>query len=521
MQSATDSDSSFSKAKKIDIRQIKKSAKQDFEKTWTESSKLLPHDTEINLKGKKGEEHPFGRMVNKLRNALLETGFDETENFTILPEEDVYKQYGPEAAVILDRAFYLAKLPRPDIGVSKEKTAQVGKIIGESKIEKLKEIFRLYKKGGIESDNLTEELMNRLGIKIGQADFIISLFPEFKNLKPAPSALTLRSHMTAVWYHTLAALQKKRDFPIALFSIGPRYRNEQKEDAGHLRVHNSASLVVMDGSMSLEAGRKIVKEFLSKIGFANVKFIKKKATSRYYAADSEEEIFVEHNGRMVEIGDMGMYSLVSLANFDIQYPVFNAGFGVERLAMILENCNDVRELMFPQFYEREEFSDSEIAGSVFIASKPKTAAGREMAEAIYEVSKKNKDETAPFEVVAWKGEIGGRFAEVKIVEVEEGKKLIAGAGFNKIMVKDGNIKGVAKEEGVDAKVDYMAGIANEIAFRAESGGAGFQYKIRMARSLADINLEIPKAVRNFIKKHHKKIDIRGPVFLTANVETRR
>ncbi len=521
VQTGTDSGSSFSKAKKINIEEIKKSAKTDFEKTWTESSRLLPHDTEINMKNKRGQEHPFRKMVAELRKTLLEAGFDETENLTILPEEDIYKQYGPEAAVILDRVFYLAKLPRPDIGLSKEKTAQVGKIIGEFPIEKLKEILRLYKKGEIESDNLVEELMKRLNLKDEQAIAVIDLFSEFKKLKPVPTNLTLRSHMTATWYHTLSALQEKKEFPIALFSVGTRYRNEQKEDAGHLRVHNSASLVVMDPNMNLEAGRKIVKEIVNKMGFKNMKFIKKRATSKYYAADSEEEVFVEHNGKMIEIGDIGMYSLISLANFNIQYPVFNAGFGVERLAMIMENYNDVRELMFPQFYERQEFSDADIANSIFIVNKPKTETGKKIAEAIYEVSKENKDKIAPVEVVAWEGEINGKRLKIKIIEVEEGKKLIAGAGFNKIITKDGNIEGVIKGEGIDTKMDYMTGIANDIAFRVENEDNSFVYKIKMARSLADINLGIPEEVRNFIKKQHKRIDIRGPVFLTAEAEMRR
>ena len=46
---------------------------------------------------------------------------------------------------------------------------------------------------------------------------------------------------------------------------------------------------------------------------------------------------------------------------DIQYPVFNAGFGIERILMIREGFTDVREAMFPQFYQAVELSDEEIA----------------------------------------------------------------------------------------------------------------------------------------------------------------
>ena len=152
-------------------------------------------------------------MVNKLRKTLLDMGFDETENLTILPQEDIYKQYGPEAAVILDRAFYLAKLPRPEIGLSKEKITQIENITGKFNQTKLKDLLRNYKKGNIESDDLTEELVDGLNIKTEQATAIIELFSEFKALKPEVTHLTPRSHMTATWYYTLAALQNKKEFP--------------------------------------------------------------------------------------------------------------------------------------------------------------------------------------------------------------------------------------------------------------------------------------------------------------------
>ena len=82
--------------------------------------------------------------------------------------------------------------------------------------------------------------------------------------------------MTATWYNTLAAIQDTEKHPIMLFSIGPRYRNEQKEDSGHLRVHHSASIVILDENMSLEAGREITKKIFRKLGFKDIKFVVKK-----------------------------------------------------------------------------------------------------------------------------------------------------------------------------------------------------------------------------------------------------
>jgi len=518
---------------KLNIKQIKENAKENFEKTWVDSARLLPKRTKIEIR-KKGKEHPFWIMNEKLRKIFLKEGFDETENLTILPQEDIYKEYGPESAVILDRSFYLAKLPRPDIGLSAQKIKEIKKIIrlfgGQAEDfseKKLKEILRDYKKGKIESDDLTEEMVVKLKIKTEQATAIIDLFPEFKKIKPKATNLTLRSHMTATWYHTLAALQTKKEFPIALFSIGPRYRNEQKEDNQHLRVHHSASFVIMDPNVSLDAGREINKKIIKNLNFEKVKFERKKATSKYYAPGQEEEIFAKYRGRWFEIGDIGMYSPISLANFGIEYPVFNAGFGIERLIMIQKGYDDIRKMMFSQFYLKNHFSNEEIARSIHLKKRPETKKGEEIAAAIYKTAKKYKNKIGPVEFTAWQGKIANKKIIVKVAEPEKRKMLIGPAGFNKIFIKDKNIIGSSgsvkassdklKKEGLATEFDYMKAIAADAAYKVENKEKEFEYKVKIVRSLGDINLEVPKPIKDYLKAEHKKIDIRGPVFATIKV----
>src|SRR4030043_1675055 len=244
----------------FDTGEIKSKARENFTDAWMATAKLIPSGTEISLPNK-GKPHLVRELIQKSREILLNLGFDEVENLTVLPDSDVAKQYGPEARVILDRAFYLGGLPRPDLGLSEKRIAQVKEIAKEIDIEKLQTIFRNYKKGEIESDNLIEELIARLGITDYQAtELMDKVFPEVRELQPGPSNKTLRSHMTATWFHSLAALQNKASFPVALFSVGPRYRNEQREDARHLRVHHSASIVVMDPEASLDAGSAITRD---------------------------------------------------------------------------------------------------------------------------------------------------------------------------------------------------------------------------------------------------------------------
>jgi len=493
----------------FDTGEIKSKAKSNFTDAWIATAKLIPTGTEISLT-RKGKPHLVRELIQKSRQILLNLGFDEVENLTMLPDSDVVKQYGPEARVILDRAFYLAELPRPDIGLSARRIAQLKKIAEEIDIERLQTILRNYKKGEIEADNLIEDLIAGLGITDYQAtELLDKVFPEMRELQPVPSSKTLRSHMTATWFHTLAALQDKASFPVALFSVGPRYRNEQREDAQHLRVHHSASIVVMDPEMSLDAGGAVTRNVMQQYGFSDIKFETKIATSKYYAPGQEQEVFVSHKGAWLEIADIGMYSPVALANFDIKYPVFNAGFGIERLGMLIYEVDDVRKLAYPQF-SVTEYSDEEIAKSITYIANPKTARGQKIARAIEETARRHKDEIAPCEFSAWKD----KSIEVKVVETEAGKRLIGPAGFNEICVANGSIYSDVAPSGIHTGINYMHAIAMGAAAAIESSNDNLTYQVKGISHLSDLNLQIPEAVRQHIEGQQKKIKVGGAVFVT-------
>jgi len=498
----------------FDLSEIKTQAKKNFTEAWISTAKLLPSGTKISL-DRKGKPHPLRELIQKSREILLNLGFDEVENLTILPDTDVSKQYGPEARVILDRIFYLAELPRPEIGLSASKITQVKKIAAGVDIEELRSILRRYKRGEIEADDLVEEFVAGLGITDYQAtELLDKVFPELKKLRPLPSDKTLRSHMTATWFHTLAALQNVASFPLALFSVGPRYRNEQREDAHHLRVHHSASVVVMDPKMSLDAGREITTDILRQYGFSDIRFKVKTATSKYYAPGQEEEVFAKYKGDWLEVADIGMYSPVALANFDIKYPVFNVGFGIERLAMILYDIDDVRKVAYPQF-SIAKYTDEDIAKSITYIVSPKTAKGRKIARAIEETARKYKDEIAPCEFLAW--DDGSKV--VKLVETETGKRLIGPAGFNEICVAEGSIYSDITPSGTYTGINYMRAIAMVAAALIESSDGNLTYQVKTIKHLSDLNLQIPEAIRQYMEGQQKKIGVGGAVFVTIRAQT--
>lgn len=466
-----------------------------------------------------GKPHPVTQFVSNFRNTLLNLSFDEIINPSIVNEEDVYKQYGPEAPLILDRSFYLAGLSRIELGISKKITTQIKKI-ADIDISKLRQIFRELKEAKTEADDLVEELVKQLKIKTEHAIQILALFPEMKKLEPIPTKLILRSHMTAAWYLTVSSLAQKSDDTLKLFSIGPRFRREQRLDAFHLYESLSASVVMAGKKINLKQGKELTKKILTDFGFEKVKFQTKTATSNYYTQGTEFEIFVKLNGKDVEIGDGGLYSSTSCENYNIPYPVFNVGFGVERIVMIMENIKDIRTLVYPQFYGQTFFSDQDIAEGISFKQQPKTLQGKTFAKKIASAILKHKDDLGIKEILVYKGQ----GFKIFISEPEEGKKLLGPAGLNVVYVYGGNILGVNEKDQKFAEVikkgvrvcSYIEAFSNLFASFAEKKVFG-KHTLKMADTLPSINLTLKKEQERFIVSQQKKIDVRGPIFLDCEI----
>ena len=523
---------------KFNIRKLRNSAKKDYESAWLESAKLVEKRGKLFSLKDKTKTHPLFELIGRARSALLELGFAETVVPTIVDKKEVYAQYGPEAPVILDRVFFLAGLERPDIGISQKKIQEIRELISDFKeVEKLQGIFRRYKRGEIVADDLVEVMVKELGIREEQATRLLALFGELRELKPVPMDLTLRSHTTAGWFLVLRELQRRESLPLQLFSIGPKFRREQRLDPTHLYESWTASVVIAAEKMSLEDGERITRKILDKLGFAEVKFSIKTATSKYYAPQMEFEIFVKHpkTGEFIEVGDAGFYSPVALSHYDIAFPVFNLGIGLERVLMIETGGTDIRVLMYPYLYKAAEFSDRELADMIKCEREPGTEIGRAIAAAIVKAAQQHADEPSPCDFKAFEGKLGGKRVIVRVVEPERGTKLIGPAGFNEIYVYEGNVVGVppkgwekdeflnsVREKGVSTGISYIIAFAalaaQEIERAAKSGKKQVKVRVRAAKLPSDINLVIDEAAQRYITANKKRIDVRGPVFTTVVAE---
>ncbi len=527
--------------KKIPKDEILRLKEKSFEEAWRYGGELFNDGSTYNLDrvapvAQAGKPHQLNDLIERMRQRLLELGFDEIINETIFPQEDIMKQWGPTGYAILDRCYYLAALPRPDVGLSSQKQAEIKRFgidLPPERVAALQLTLHRLKTGELESDELIREIAKELRVTDDLAiEVFEKVFFEFKDLKPLPSTLTLRSHMTAAWFDTLATVQKYRPLPVKLFSIGPRYRREQREDATHLRVHDSASCVLMDEDVSVDLGKWIVEEFLRPFGFDDFQFTQvATGTDTYYAPGKHFEAFAHRirsdgvsdgDREWLEVADFGLYSPVTLANYGIDFPVLNCGFGVERIAMLVHAYEDIRALAYPQFYGEFVLTDQDLLKLITLKHTPATPQGKEIEQAIVDVCLAHGADASPVKFAAWEGQLQNKLVRVSVVEPEENAKLCGPAFQNKIFVEEGNIIGASTSKGISTGISYIQAFAAEAAYAVErairEGRSELEARVRISRSPGDINIQIDPVAIRYITSRNKKIDLRGPVFTTVRMQ---
>ncbi|MDI9644164.1 MAG: O-phosphoserine--tRNA ligase [Candidatus Verstraetearchaeota archaeon] len=519
---------------RIRIKEVLEKAEDDFEAAWLETGSLIGGKGAFRL-GKRGSRHVLIDTAQRLREIYLDLGFDEAVNPMVVDEADIYKQYGHEAPAILDRCYYLAAIPRPDIGIGAEKVAKIRELGGPTDVEslsRLREIFHDYKKGKVEGDDLVELISKGIRVPDTLALKILNeVFPELRALEPVPSKLLLRSHMTSAWFLTCAAVQHKLETPVMLFSVGLRARREQQEDATHLRFHHAASSIIMDEEVSVDDGKAVSEEVIRRLGFSDVKVEPKQVTAKYYAPGTEHEVFAKVGGMgWVELMDFGLYSPVALARYGIEYPVLNIGIGVERVAMLLHGYNDVRELSYPQFYGEWILSDASLVKQLHFIEEPSSDEAKRVELAIVEAVEKNRDASSPCEFIAYEGMVSGRRVRVYVYEPDPGVRLVGPAAFNEVVAYNANILGVpergmenvdlvrsARSSGMRTGIRYLDAVAKMAAARIERDGA-MDLRVRMVKLLSDINLRLSEVGMRYVSSRQGKIDVRGPAFIGVRSE---
>ncbi|TAJ45692.1 O-phosphoserine--tRNA ligase [Methanofollis fontis] len=522
----------------------KELSRTDFEGAWHRGPEVLSRPSLAATYPRKGfrraAPHPIAETIQRLREVYLSMGFDEARVPLMIEEADVYRQFGPEASAVLDRVFYLGGLPRPNVGISDRQAEEIMGIIRaendsyavppEEVKEKLQQTFHAYKKATIDGDELSHEIAADLGIDDALVVHILdSIFPEFRDLAPESSRTTLRSHMTSGWFLSLGAMWEHYPRPICLFSIDRCFRREQEEGPTRLMTYHSASCVLAGEEITIEDGKAVSEALLSAFGFEDFEFRPDEKRSKYYIPDTQTEVYARHPEiGWVEVATFGMYSPSALGEYGIGVPVMNLGLGVERLAMILYQADDVRKLTHPQFFPRT-LTDREIAAAITLREEAQSPEGRALVEAIMATATANAAAEGPCSFLAFEGEVGGRRLRVFVEEPEENSRLCGPATFNEVFVQDGRVLGVPDTEkfadvranGAPTGISYLMAAANLAAARIEEAarcGEAASVQVKMAKTPSDVNLRIPDWTMRYITDNKRKVDVRGPVFLTVRGE---
>jgi O-phosphoseryl-tRNA synthetase len=525
---------------RFDPRYYRDLSREDFERAWYEGLSTLStpsrSHTYPRLRYTRALPHPVFDTIRLLREVYLSLGFNEAANPVIIEEKEIYKQFGPEASAVLDRVFYLGGLPRPNQGIGAEELAGISRITGRpvnlEEEEKLRVLLQDYKKAKIDGDELTHATSEVLHIDDGlTVEIFEKVFSDFRNLEPQSSRNTLRSHMTSGWFLTLAACWDHQPLPIRLFSVDRCFRREQEEGPTRLMSYHSASCVIAGEDVTNEDGKAVSEALLSAFGYTDFRFQPDEKRSKYYMPGTQTEVYARHpSHNWVEVATFGMYSPSALGEYEIGVPVMNLGLGVERLAMISHNAPDMRSLLHPQFFPAS-LSDLEIARAIGYREDPRSLEGRHLAEAIISSAVAHGDAPGPCSFLAWEGEIGAVFLNVYVEENESNAKLLGPAGMNEIFVHEGNVLGVpdtekwqkVRNEGISAGITFIAASAHLAAARIEeaaSCGKGTTLQVKIAKLPSDLNLKVAEYAMRYITDNKKKIDVRGPVFLTVRSEVK-
>ncbi|MBN1194317.1 MAG: O-phosphoserine--tRNA ligase [Methanomicrobiaceae archaeon] len=520
---------------RFDPEAWKRKARKDFDTAWRNGPGIITPPgyggTYPRYAYRRASPHPIAETIEALRQVYLALGFDEARVPLMIEEQDVYRQFGPEASAVLDRVFYLGGLPRPNVGIARAELDAIGTIIGHplsgGEENGLRETLHAYKKSAIDGDELTFELAGVLSCDDGLVVRILDeVFPEFKNLTPESSRITLRSHMTSGWFLSLASLWEHVPLPLRLFSVDRCFRREQEEGPTRLMSYHSASCIIAGEDVTIEDGKAVSEALLSAFGFTDFQFRPDEKRSKYYIPGTQTEVYARHPvHEWVEVATFGMYSPSALGEYGIGVPVMNLGLGVERLAMIRYGADDIRKLTMPQFFPRQ-LSDREIAAAVTLRDEPFLPEGRQCARAIAAAATVHATEPGPCSFTAWEGTIAGTDVQVFVEEPETGSKLCGPAAFNEIFVYGGSVLGVPDTEkfrdirnnGAPTGISYLDAAAHLAAARIEEAarcGTGTTVQVKMVKLPGEINLKIPDYVMRYVTDNNKKADVRGPVFLTV------
>jgi phenylalanyl-tRNA synthetase alpha chain len=255
-----------------------------------------------------GRIHPFQRVLNQVREIFYGMGFSEIASPHVESsfwDFDALFQPQDHPARDMQDTFYVAHpeiSPLPDAAL----------------VERVK---KTHENGG-DSDS---------------TGWDYSWNPELAK------KTVLRTHTTAA---SVRQLWKNPHAPAKYFCIGRVFRRETV-DYKHLPVFTQVDGIIVEDGASLAHLIGIISEFYTRMGFKKIEI--RPSFFPYTEPSLEIQVWLEERQEWVEMGGAGVFRKEVTAPVGCTAPVLAWGLGLERLAMIKYNVDDLRKLYISDF----------------------------------------------------------------------------------------------------------------------------------------------------------------------------
>ncbi len=505
-----------------DTEQLRSNSSSNPEGAWMRTIDLVS-DSGLSPPKKRGVEHPASQLACKARAFLLSSGFDELLLPQLVDEKDIRMQLGAEAALALNRSYYVAGQPAPvleDPDLSRLRA--IAPSFNEAKAKSLHKLAGSFARGELGTQELLDKMVGRLGIRMEQAARILDVIvPGLQGLVPEPAPRVMRDSLVPSWFESLSAIIRRSPLPAFLFTIGPALSRESSSLC--------ASFVMVGEDASLSSGESALGTFLQGMGVA-YSLKKKKATSRHFIPGAESLILANDG---ICLGHVGMLSPLALSNYDIDVPVFCASVSLSATAVALGKASTERAALYPQFYGNWLLPDSTIAALVKVGESPVTQWGRDLSRKIVRTAELYSSHRAPCEFKVFDKEIEDHRIEVWLTA--KSKTLCNDAVLDEVMVHDGILINIpptgkgsdpvvrgARNSGVRTGIRLLNSFADMAASRIEKNPIRSQ-SIAMASiaSPEDANISVPGIVSDYIESKGRSYNISADLGLCAEARVRR
>jgi len=320
------------------------------------------------------------------------------------------------------------------------------------------------------------------------------------------------------WIKTIKAFSERRGKTLQLFTV------ENSNGASY------ASFVVMDERISLDSGTAITKGIIDRLVTKELQLSPPEKLSQQYAQGVERCFSFSEK----ELAHFGMLSPILLSEYGVSTPVFYAEIRLDRIGSLIFGVPE-KEFMFPQFFSSVNMTDDEISRAITVIEKPNTELGKLISKSIIRTALDHGTAPSPCRYKAFEKEFVDRKLQVWLFESEPGTKLCGPACINEMWVYDGNILAMppsgmpqdvlekeAKERGKRLGISMISAFADEVAARVENFNGEYEtVQVKNVASGEDINILIPDLVKEFVLSKNKRLSIKGPVFVGAEIKIER